>query len=108
MWEQGATLHAWLVAFHLLMLILMLQERDQLKARARDEAAALEARKNKVTVTVDLLGRQVTCSCLVTHTRFGTPLPCYQLYWFACGQAVFAHTDTPPVYKSHVRSLALA
>ena len=38
----------------------MLQERDQLKARARDEAAALEARKNKVTVTVDLLGRQVT------------------------------------------------
>lgn len=35
------------------------QERDQLKARARDEAAALEARKNKVTVTVDLLGRQV-------------------------------------------------
>lgn len=37
----------------------VLQERDQLKARARDEAAALEARKNKVTVTVDLLGRQV-------------------------------------------------
>ena len=39
---------------------LMLQERDQLKARARDEAAVIEARKNKVTVTVDLLGRQVT------------------------------------------------
>lgn len=38
----------------------MLQERDQLKARARDEAAADEARRNKVTVTVDLLGRQVT------------------------------------------------
>ncbi|KAL3142102.1 hypothetical protein ABBQ32_004722 [Trebouxia sp. C0010 RCD-2024] len=38
------------------------EERDQLKARARDEAAALEARKNKVTVTVDLLGRQVLMS----------------------------------------------
>lgn len=74
----------------------MLQERDQLKARARDEAAALEARKNKVTVTVDLLGRQVTCSCLVPHTCFGTPLPCYERYWFAWGQPVYGHTDTPP------------
>ena len=46
---------------------LMLQERDQLKARARDEAAALEARKNKVTVTVDLLGRQVTSISLGCH-----------------------------------------
>ena len=36
------------------------QERNELKARARDEAAALEARKNKVTITVDLLGRQVS------------------------------------------------
>lgn len=36
-----------------------LQERNELKARARDEAAAQEARKKKVTVTVDLLGRQV-------------------------------------------------
>lgn len=38
----------------------MVQERDELKARARDEANAQEARKNKVTVTVDLLGRQVS------------------------------------------------
>ena len=36
------------------------QERNELKARARDEAAAQEARKNKVTITVDLLGRQVS------------------------------------------------
>ncbi|DBA78040.1 TPA: hypothetical protein ACH3X2_008016 [Trebouxia sp. C0005] len=38
------------------------QERNELKARARDEAAAQEARKNKVTITVDLLGRQVLMS----------------------------------------------
>ena len=37
-----------------------MQERDELKARARDEAIAQESRKKKVTVTVDLLGRQVS------------------------------------------------
>ena len=41
-----------------------MQERNELKARARDEAAAQEARKKKVTVTVDLLGRQVTSALL--------------------------------------------
>ncbi len=39
---------------------MFVQERNELKARARDEAAAQEARKNKVTITVDLLGRQVS------------------------------------------------
>lgn len=45
------------------------QERNELKARARDEAAAQEARKKKVTVTVDLLGRQVCCFNLI-HARY--------------------------------------
>lgn len=47
----------------------ILQERDQLKARARNEAAALEARKNKVTVTVDLLGRQVSFAKALSLVR---------------------------------------
>ena len=47
------------MATAIVKLVFVMQERDQLKARAKDEAAAQEARKNKVTVTVDLLGRKV-------------------------------------------------
>ncbi len=49
----------------------VMQERNELKARARDEAAAQEARKNKVTITVDLLGRQVS------HDRGKKKIQCF-------------------------------
>lgn len=69
----------------------MLQERDQLKARARDEAAALEARKNKVTVTVDLLGRQVPSAEAMSLVYCQDVAVCFK-----------ARCETHQLYGAHV------
>lgn len=43
------------------------QEREQLKRQEKEMREAEEARRKQVTVTLDLLGRQVQLSCVTFH-----------------------------------------
>ena len=55
----------------------VLQERAQLKAEAEAVAAAKELAKKRVTITIDLLGRQVhngLLTALLRHTLPRVPL----------------------------------